>query len=291
VRLSDWLAPEEELVPFGPRAHARTATREPAERLADPESGAEPPAASGFWEGDTSVHTAVPGPGIFDEPGERSRHRRPLPALPSLHPFGWGSRGREAVADLVDRIAWPDRISWPWAAGGLAFVALAIVVLVATLAGSSSGHRHMTVQAGIGDQTRAALSRSLGEIGPAPAATAAADLQRLPRLNPAVRTIGAAVQRARALKARERRHAVVSSASDPRSSTTGSVDTQTTLAPTQTAPAPSETEPAQTTSTTAPTTGGGGSPSGGGPSSGSSSQKQPAFGASGSLGPGSSPNG
>jgi hypothetical protein len=293
VRLSDWLAPEEELVPFGPRAHARMATHEPAGRLADPESGAEPLAASGFWDGDTSVHTAVPGPGIFDEPGERTlerrRHRPPLPAwrpaLPPLHPFGWGSRGREAVADLV------NRISWRWAAGGLAFVALAVVVLVATLAGSSSSHRHMTVRAGIGDQTRAALSRSLGEIGPAPAATAAVYLRRLPRLNPAVRTIGAAVQRVRALTARDRRHAVVSSASDPSSSTTGSVDTQTTLAPTETAPAPSETEPAQTTSTTAPTTGGGGSPSGGGPSSGSSSQKQPAFGASGSLGPGSSPNG
>ena len=80
VRLSDWLAPDDELVPFGPRAHAHAATRDPAERRADPDSDAEPPAASGFWDGDTSVHTAVPGPGIFDEPGEPDRRPPPTPA-------------------------------------------------------------------------------------------------------------------------------------------------------------------------------------------------------------------
>jgi hypothetical protein len=301
VRLSDWLAPEDELVPFGPRAHARTATQEPAERLADPESDAEPPAAAGFWDGDTSVHTAVPGPGIFDEPGERGaerrRHRRPAPAwrpaLPRLHPVAWGSSAREAFADVLDRISWPDRIwpdqiSWPWAAGGLAFVALAAVVLVATLAGSSSGHRHMTAQAAIGDQPLTTLSGSLGELGLGARPATAADLQRIPRVKPAVRMIGAAAARAGAVQAHHPRPAVVAPASYSSSSMTGSVDT-TTLAPSETTPAPTETEPTQTTSTTAPTTGGGGSSSGGG--SGSSSQKQSAFGSSGSLGPGSSPNG
>jgi hypothetical protein len=305
VRLSDWLAPEDELVPFGPRAHARTATREPAERLADPESDAEPPAASGFWDGDTSVHTAVPGPGIFDEPGEhadeRRRHPRPAPAwrpaLPPLYPVAWASRVREAFADRVDRISWPDRIwpdriSWPWAGGGVAFVALAAVVLVATLAGSSPGHRHMTAQAAIGDQPPTTLRGSLGELGLSARPTAATDLQRIPRVKPTVRMIGAAAARARAVQARHRRPAVVAPASYSSSSTTGSVDT-TTVAPSETTPAPTETEPTQTTSTTAPTSGGGGSSSGGGSGSGSSSssQKQSAFGSSGSLGPGSSPNG
>jgi hypothetical protein len=307
VRLSDWLGPEDELVPFGPRAHARTATHEPDERLADPESDAEPPAASGFWDGDTSVHTAVPGPGIFDEPGEppaeRRRHLRPAPAwrpaLPRLHPVAWGSRVGEAFADRVDGISWPDRIwpdriSWPWAAGGVGLVALAAVVLVATLAGSSSGHRRVTAQAAIGDQPLTTLSGSLGELGLGARPAAATDLQRIPRVKPAVRMIGAAAARAHAVQARHRRPAVVAPASYSSSSTTGSVDT-TTLAPSETTPAPTETEPTQTTSTTAPTTGWGGTSSGGGSASGSSSspssQKQSAFGSSGSLGPGSSPNG
>jgi len=287
VRLSDWLAPDDELVPFGPRAH--TATTEPAERRAD--SDAEPPAAAGFWDGDTSMHTAVPGPDILDESGdrdvERGRYRRFAPirrlALPPLDPFGWGQRAREAIADLVD---W---ISWPWAAGGLAFVSLVIVGLLATL-GGSSGHREMAAQAGVGDQSGATLNVTVGEIGTATRAAAVADLRSLPPVDTAGRTIGAAAQGALALRAHDRRHALVasSSASDPAASTTGSVDTTTTtLAPTETSPEPTETEPVQTT----PTSGGGASSSGGGSSSSSSSQKQPAFGATGSLGPGSSPDG
>ena len=62
-------------------------------------------------------------------------------------------------------------------------------------------------------------------------------------------------------------------------------------APAETTSAPTETEPAQTTSNPTPTTGGGGSCLGRRRSSSSGSQKQSAFGAGGSLGPGSSPNG
>jgi hypothetical protein len=285
VRLSDWLAPDDELVPFGPRADAR----EPAEGRADPDSGAEPSAASGFWDGDTSVHTAVPGPGIFDEPGERTADRRAQvwrPALPPLHPFGWGSRARDRLADLV------DRISWRWAAAGVTVVALALVVLVITLGGSSSDRRDTAAQAGIGDPSRAALNETLDEIGTATRAAAVTDLRPLPSVDAAVRSIGVAGVRARALEARRRRHAVVAPASVPSSSTTESVETPATTpapAPTETTPAPTETEPVQTTSTPTPTTGGGSSSSGGGSSSGS--QNQSAFGATGSLGPGSSPNG
>ncbi|MFZ0384800.1 MAG: hypothetical protein WAL22_03975, partial [Solirubrobacteraceae bacterium] len=187
VRLRDWLAPEDELVPFGPRAHVRTDTREPTEQLADPESDAEPPPASGFWDGDTSLHTAVPGPGIFDEPDDRTAERRRRwrpasprrPALPPLHPLGWCSRAREAAADLV------DRISWPWAAGGLAFITLAIVVPVAVLSASSSGHHRVTAHAAIGDQPVAPRGGSLGELGLGARGAAATDLQRVPRVNSA----------------------------------------------------------------------------------------------------------
>jgi hypothetical protein len=289
VRLSDWLAPDDELVPFGPRAHP--AAREPTERFAESDAGSPP--ASGFWDGDTSVHAAVPGPGVVDELGagtaERGRYRRPVlwrPTLRSPHPFGWASLARERFTDPI------DRISWPWAAGGLAFVALVAVVLVTALGGSSSGHHEPAAQAGIGDQSRAGLSGTLGEIGAAGRAAGVADLQRLPSVNRAAGTIGAAARRARALKIRQRHHAVVTptSASHADASTAGSVATSTTTAaPTETTPAPTETQPVQTTPAPTPTSGGGGSSSGGAANSGS--QKQPAFGATGSLGPGSSPNG
>jgi hypothetical protein len=290
VRLSDWLGPDDELVPFGPRAHA--ATREPATRTAGPDSGVEPPGASGFWDGDTSVHTAVPGPGIFDESGERTADRRRTPrpapvwrpALPSLHLFGWGSRVRERLADL-------DRISWRWPAAGVAVVGLVVVALVATLGGSSA-HRDRAAQAGIGGQPRFTLSTTLAETGTAARAAAVTELRRLPSVRPAVLTIGVATTRARSLRVSHRPHAVVAPASVPSSATTGSVET-TAPAPAETTSAPSATEPVQTTSNPAPTTGGGGGASGGGSSGGdsSSSSQQSAFGAGGSLGPGSSPNG
>jgi hypothetical protein len=292
VRLSDWLGPDDELVPFGPRALAHAATREPAERTTGPDSGAEPPRASGFWEGDTSVHTAVPGPEIFDEPNERTadrrRYPRPAPvwrpARPRLQLANWGSHLRERVVDLV------DLISWQWAAAGMTVVALVVVALVVTL-GGSSGHRERTAQAGIGGQPRVTLSATLTETGAATRAAAVTALRRLPSVDAAVRTIGVATTRARSLQARHRPQVVVAApASVASSATTGSVETPTTTtAPTETTSAPSETEPVQTTSNPTPTTGAGGTAAGGGPSSGS--QRQSAFGAGGSLGPGSSPNG
>jgi hypothetical protein len=293
VRLRDWLGPDDELVPFGPRAHAQAAAGGQSEARADPEPGLEPSAAAGFWDGDASVHTAVPGPGLFDEPGDRSagqqRSRRlpPFwrPALP-LHPLGWGSRGRERLADLV------DRISWRWAAAaGVAFVALALFVFVVTSGSSSSGSDHTTARAGIGQSSEATLTGALGEIGTATRATAITGLRTLPPVSAGVRTIGAARKQAGALRARRRPHELAVAVSVPSSSPGESVETPTTAsAPTETAPAPTETEPTQSTSTPATTTGGGGGSSGSGSNSGS--HKQSAFGTDpGSLGPGSSPNG
>jgi hypothetical protein len=287
VRLSDWLAPDDELVPFGPRAHARTATRDPAEGRADPDSGADPPAASAFWDGDTSVHTAVPGPGIFDEPGgptgDRPRYRRPAAgwglAPPPLHLFSWGSHACGRLADLV------DRITWRWAAATVAFVALALTVLLITLGGGSSGRHDTAAQAAIGNRSPTALRGTLGEIGTATGAAAVSDLRALPSVDVAVRTIGLASKRAGALAARHRPHAVLAPASVPNPSTTESVETPTT-------PAPAETEPTQTTPPPTPTGGGGGggSTTGGGGSTASSANSTSAFGPGGALGPGSSPD-
>jgi hypothetical protein len=289
VRLSDWLGPDDELVPFGPRALAHGATHEPAARTADPDSAAEPPGASGFWDGDTSVHTAVPGPEIFDDPDERTADRRRSsrwrPAWPRFRPAGRGSHLCERLVELV------DRISWKWATAAMAMVALVVVALVAML-GGSSGHRETTAQAGIAGQPRLTLSATLADTGTATRAAAVRALRRLPSVDAAVRKIGVATKGAQSLQARHRPHVVVAPTSVPSSATTGSVETTTTAsapAPAETTSAPSETEPVQTTSDPTPTTGAGGSASGGGPSSGS--QQQSAFGAGGSLGPGSSPNG
>jgi hypothetical protein len=288
VRLSDWLAPDDELVPFGPRADGRMAARESAEGRVDPDSDAESPGASGFWDGDPSVHTAVPGPGLFDEAGGPTSDRRyrllaPAwrPALPSLHRFGWESRVRGRLGDLA------DQFSWRWAAAAVASIALTLVVLVITLGGGSSGHHEAAAQAGIGEPSHPVLSGTLDQIGGAARAVVVSDLRQLPHVDTGVRTLGTAAQDARALQVRHQRHAVVAPASVPSPSTSGSGDT-TTPAPAANVPAPSESDPTQTTSSPAPTTGGSGSPSGG---SGSGSQKQSTFGATGSLGPGSSPNG
>ena len=65
VRLRDWLGPEEELVPIGPRADRDRVPQDSS--LAEPETGA------GFWEGDASLQTAVPAP---EGRAERCRSRR-----------------------------------------------------------------------------------------------------------------------------------------------------------------------------------------------------------------------
>ncbi len=290
MRLRDWLAPEDELVPFGPRAYAQDA----ADGRANPDLETEP-AASGFWDGDTSMHTAVPGPGIFDggaagtSARPRSRRLAPVsrPALPSLHPLDWASGARA-------RLALVGRISWQWAAATAAFVVLAVIALVIVLGAGSSGHHGTAAQAGIAEPAPAALSGTLGAIGTATRTAAVSNLRRLPHVDTGGRAMGAAVRGARALRVRDRRQALVSPAAVSSASTTASVETPTTTAapaPVETTTAPSETDPAQSTSSPAPTTGSSGGSGGGGSSSSSSSQSRSNFGASGSLGPGSSPNG
>lgn len=288
MRLSDWLAPDDELVPFGPRAHA---ARPPAERPSD--SGAQAPAAAGFWDGDTSMHTAVPGPELFADPLEQSaeprRYRRSVLgwrlSLPRLRRLDWGIHARDAIADFV------DRISWPWVAAGLASAVLIVVGLLAAL-GTAPSHHGAAAQAGIGDQPRPTLSQTLVETGGGASASAAMALRRLPSPDTAAWSIGASAHQAQALRSLPKRRAHLASAStaDVSASTAAAVDTTTSSTPTEPAPAPVQTEPVQTTSTPTPASGGGSS-SGGGSNSNSNSQKQPAFGANGSLAPGSSPNG
>ena len=292
VRLSDWLAPDDELVPFGPRAHAQAAVREVGSDVGA--ASADQPPGSGFWDGDTSIHTAVPGPGIFGELDEaaieRGRHRPPAlawrPRAPQLQSFGWSPRVREAVADLV------PRISWPWAAAGSAFIGLAVVVLVIVLGGGSPGRSAQPAQAGIEDQ-------------PQHSGLAALSASRAPDAHPRVtrrakldaRTIGTAARHARMTRVRRQppvgsgpAHASgASTSTDAPAETTGTP----TPMPTATTPAPTDTEPVQTTPNPAPPTGGGGgggSTTGGGSSGSSSTKKTPAYGPAGSLGPGSSPS-
>ena len=97
VRLSDWLGPIDELVPFGPRADAQHAASHPSAGHTGDELGG----ASGFWDGDTSVHTAVPAPGTLG-PSTADAPARVTTTS------GWFARTREtllvAVANRFSRL-------------------------------------------------------------------------------------------------------------------------------------------------------------------------------------------
>jgi hypothetical protein len=292
VRLSDWLAQDDELVPFGPRAHAQAALREVTSDVAA--TSADQPPGSGFWDGDTSIHTAVPGPGIFgelDEPAtERGRHRLPAlawhPRAPQLRSFDWFTRVRETVADLI------ARVSWPWAAAGAAVIVLAVVVLVIALGAGSPARSAQPVQAGFADQPQHTGLATL------PALWAQDTPPRLTRrAKLAARTVGTAAGHAQLTRAQRQRPVLTGPAHASGTSTSTGTPPETTGAstttPTETTPAPTETEPVQTTPSPAPPTGGGGgggSTTGGGSSSSSNTKNTPAYGPTGSLGPGSSPD-
>jgi hypothetical protein len=284
VRLSDWLAPDHELVPFGPRAHAQAAGQDAAAGLA--EAPADQAGGSGFWDGDTSVHTAVPGPGMlgeFDEPTVgRRRHRRALPAwhprLPRLQRPDWPTRLRAALAELA------ARISWRWVAVGSTVLAVAVVVLVISFGGGSPERSVRPLQAGLDGQPQ-----HIGTAALAAASASTEDVSLTHRATLNTLALGTAARHAWA--ARVQRHPPVRAASvqvshTPISTSAPADITSTAATQTATNPAPTETEPAQTT-TTAPSSGGGGGGSTGGSST---TQKQPAFGSSGALGPGSSPD-
>lgn len=300
VRLSDWLGPIDELVPFGPRADAQHAASHPSAGHTGDELGG----ASGFWDGDTSVHTAVPAPGTLG-PSTADAPARVTTTS------GWFARTHEtlllAVANRFSRLSWRVALA---AAVGLA----AAVVLFAALGSGSSDRRIRTTQASIGTSRSAPTLNGLGiERAGAAAVSRAAAHERMvaqARHRRLERAKRAAERRLR------RRHAArVAAAVASRQSTSASASEPTTAATTPAyTPTQAQSEPAQTTPTgadssssysttssggtsaggTSPSSGGSsssGSSSSSGDSSSSSSSKTPAYGPAGALSPGSSPNG
>ena len=281
VRLRDWLAADEEFVPFGPGADRATTAQDGA--------GTEPEPGAGFWDGDASLQTAVPGPAMLDEPpaAPTARARR------TLHPFG-GSTVRRR-----------------WLIAGLAVAGAIAAVLVSALGGGSAPRRGQVQEAALGGSPLPNVSTTVHSAGSAvrAASVAAQSRARLARL----RARRAKHERRTAARFRAaaapRRHPTASTsdsttpaASQPVQATSAPVDTATATTPV----APTVTEPTSTTpveappvTTPAPTSGGGGSSGGGSSGGGSSpsgggssspSTNSPTYGPTGSLGPGSSPD-
>jgi hypothetical protein len=273
VRLRDWLGPEEDLVPIGPRAdRARDSQDRPA---AESESDSEPPGGSGFWGGDASLQTAIPAPAVQVEPAQVSRAR----------------------ARVIGQWRWPTH-GWRWLAGAAAVAALAAVALMFVSGGRNATNHDQTPEASIGGPLAPHLTETIHRAAAATRTAAATQGARMLRLQ-ARRKHEAAVrrQRARAARARQRRRASAAAASTSVSEPVETASTPTYSETATTAPSSTENEPAETTpvettpepSPSPPSGGGGGSSGGGG--SNSTSTKTPAYGPTGALGPGSSPDG
>ncbi len=262
VRLRDWLGPEEELVPIGPRADQAPAA--PDEPARETESG------SGFWEGDASLQTALPAPMVHREPNRASG-------------AGWGLARR-----------------WRWLIAGLAIAALAAGTLVIVSGGTGRApSRSRVEEAGVGKPLLPNLTKTIDRAAASTRAIAAAQERRMLKAR-AERRRRAAARRKRLREARVRARRERAAAAARAAAASQPVQTVTTTIYTQTAassPSPSETEPAQTTPiqtptpTPSPPSDGGGS-SGGGASGGggSNSSSSNTYGPAGSLGPGSSPD-
>lgn len=260
VRLPrDWLGPREELVPIGARAHAVDASD------GDPTEAILPTAASFWGEDSGSLQAPMQAPEGAWQPtpaGQRvrarSRRRRPH--------FEWSRGGpftsrRRAAASI----------------GGLAACALLILAVIGRTEGGTRN---------AGDKTASVSRNALIATG------RGANRALLKAKTPVVTQIQAQPQSHRADLARN--HAGRSRAPKHRIHVTTSRrrhHSHPTPRPTNSTSEPVRTTtPAPTTPVSSPTTTPSAPSASSDRSTSSSSQHQPAFGASGSLGPGSSPD-
>lgn len=261
VRLTDWLGPREELVPFGPRAEA-------AERA----DAGSPPAACDFWgENSGAVQDALTA--------LHPDHARIRTGSPSI-PVSGAHRSRTSAAALWSRrrAAIPAarqaivvHRGWPAAAASLlAMGLLAGILAVATESGIHPRPR-LSAQA-IGARDAAGVRKLAPAVrAPEHRLHSAAHIAN-PRAG-AHRTLGRSSQ-GRGARSRHRERSAAAPAQPVGYTTPTSASTYST--PTQ---APTSTR----TATTAPPT----TPTGQSAASGS----QPALGANGALAPGASPDG
>jgi hypothetical protein len=288
VRLTDWLGPREELIPFGPGADAEEAAR--ASRAS--QTGAVP-TAQDFWsESSAAVQDALTAPQGGQEPlasPPRSEQHGPL-----LRPQSHARRGRASAAAIWGRRrallrSRPEATSAPRTLPRRSLVGVLCLVLVATLV--------LVLSSGVltpGAVRRATLARA--DPAGATASASASVARRAAALAAASHALGirpvrraargsgshhpSSVQRAR-LHSRQTHHRAA-----PASVAAAQPVGYTTPAPataSSSTASPSYSSSAQTASTSAS------------PAVTDSGQKassaQPALGANGSLGPGSSPDG
>lgn len=288
----DWLGPRDELIPIGPAAEAQALTR----------GEGPPPAADAFWSEDSAaLHDAVqapatppPKPVIATE----SRIPRIRPGLPAL--------GLPAIP--------PPR--WRWALVGLTAVAVAVLAVIgsAETASSPSSSRALSLRRhlagvftgpGSAVESSEAKARSIAltrrAASPAGHRNTNAHARAHPRGAQTRRKAHAAVRGStrRQPSAAAQRSQATATPAEPADETSAaspaSIDTAA-QSPPATSPAPSEAS-SGSSATPAPSSPISGSPSSSSASTshstsqGSRPAKQPAFGASGSLGPGSSPDG
>ena len=291
VRLTDWLGPREELIPFGPGADAEEAARASRASQTGPV-----PTAQDFWsESSAAVQNALTAPHGGQEPlatPPRSEQHGPL-----LRPRSHARRGRASAAAIWE---WrrallrsrPEATSAPRTFPRRSFVGVLCLVLVATLV--------LVLSSGVltpGAVRRAALARTdpagtastSASASVARHAAALAAASHAPHIRPvprAARGSGShhpsSVQRAR-LHARETHHRAA-----PASVAVAQPVGYTTPAPataSSSTASPSYSSSAQTAATSTSAS----------PAVTDSGQKassaQPTLGANGSLGPGSSPDG
>ena len=259
----DWLGPREELVPFGPRAWAQDASADqPAE-----EEGAF--AADDFWgENSESLHTAVRGP-VATSAAEAA-------------PGGLDPAAQGTPAPVVDAVARRSRPGFslrvPVAAAAVVAATVAAVAVLVLIGGAGPGRAPAVNAASANSE---ALIGHLSSTG----GTIDADVRRLASL----RLITVRRQH-RPPAARPLPHTVSARVARAVGGSSGGGTAPSVPA----LPGPSYTPSSTASSANAPVTSapsGASSDSAGASSSSSSPKNQPAFGANGTLGPGSSPNG
>ncbi len=270
VRLTDWLGPREDLIPFGPRSEAG----EPTGAESPPSDADSPPSAADFWsETSAAVQDALTAPHHGNAParaGESSgpirvtrRSRKSAAAL-------WGRR-RAAMpaartAIVVRRRAWP---------AVTASVVTAVLLAGIFVVGSGSGTHSVGRLSALSDG-----GRNVADAGTLAMALGSPE-HHLNPLHLAGRRSGAhraAGPRSRGSRGGQRGRggpAVVVTREAVRYTAPAATSSSSTPAPT--------TPRYATAGSTAPSTSSANQPSG--------SSSQPALGADGSLAPGSSPDG
>ncbi len=303
----DWLGPREELVPFGKHAYP-----ESEQRPEDPEVGEQsldPPPADAFWgEGSAEIHAAMPAPETTKRPRRRlPRRRLPRRRLPRRRPTRRRAAYRAMARNFTDTAPASTRVVRPdgWLrsrairlAAGLLVAAICAAVALAQLGPSPAGPPNRAGATGAGGPAAGVIAS-----GPATGAIVLALLRSNAqhKVAPAKRRGGGASRRRPHAVARGRVHTPkpvahptavpvdTAPASTAPSATTAPDATSKPVTPTASSTGSSSPPVAESPSTTSTATHTSSTTRSG--SHHPASITRPAFGALGTVAPGSSPDG